>query len=134
MEQVKELLKNNGNCGYLATVDNGKPRVRAFGFLFEEDGRFYFSTSSKKEVYRQLMECPFVEYAVTASDMTMLRISAEIHFTEEPSKKEKALEVYPIVKRIYHSADNPIFKVFYFEHGTAVISDFSGRPPRKLAF
>lgn len=134
MEQVKELLKNNGNGGYLATVDNGKPRVRAFGFMFEEDGRFYFCTNNTKEVYRQLTECPFVEYAVTASDMTMLRISAEIHFTEDPSKKEKALEASPLVKRVYRSADNPIFKVFYIEHGTAVISDFSGRPPRKLEF
>lgn len=118
----------------MATVDNGKPRVRAFGFMFEEDGRFYFCTNSTKEVYRQLVEHPFVEYAVTARDMTMLRISAEIRFTEELSKKEKVLEASPFVKSIYKTADNPIFKVFYIEHGTAVISDFSGRPPRKIEF
>lgn len=133
MNDVKMLLKNS-QYGYLATVDNGKPRVRAFGFMFEEDGRFYFCTNSTKDVYKQLIEQPYVEYAVTASDMTMLRLSGKVVFTEEPDKKEKALKSSELVKKIYKSSSNPIFKVFYIEQGTAVISDFSGKPPRKIEF
>ncbi len=133
MNDVKMLLKNS-QYGYLATIDNGIPRVRAFGFMFEEDDKFYFCTNSTKDVYRQLNEVPDVEYAVTASDMTMLRLSGKVLFTEESDKKEKALNSSELVKKLYKSASNPIFKVFYIEHGTAVISDFSGNPPRKIEF
>lgn len=133
MNDVKTLLKNS-QYGYLATIDNGEPRVRAFGFMFEEDGRFYFCTNSTKDVYRQLNELPYVEYAITASDMTMLRLGGKIIFTEDPDKKEKALNSSELVKKLYKTSSNPIFKVFYLEHGTAVISDFSGKPPRKIEF
>jgi uncharacterized pyridoxamine 5'-phosphate oxidase family protein len=133
MDEVKTLLKSSP-FGYLATVDNGRPRARAFGLMFEEDGRFYFCTNSTKEVYKQLVAQPDIEYAVTMPDMTMLRLSGRIVFTEERDKKERALNSSERVKQLYQSADNPIFKVFYLEHGTAVLSDFSGRPPRLIEF
>jgi uncharacterized pyridoxamine 5'-phosphate oxidase family protein len=49
-EQVLSILKDPAAVGYLATVDNGKPRVRPFGFMFEENQRLYFCTSSTKDV------------------------------------------------------------------------------------
>ncbi|MDP4268298.1 MAG: pyridoxamine 5'-phosphate oxidase, partial [Bacteroidota bacterium] len=61
-------------------------------------------------------------------------ISSEVIFSEEFDKKEKALNASELVKRGYKSADNPIFKVFYMEHGTATISDFSGKPPKRVEF
>lgn len=50
MKEVIRLLREN-QYGFLATVDNGRPRVRPFKFMFEEEGRLYFCTNSKKEVY-----------------------------------------------------------------------------------
>lgn len=133
MKDVIKLLKENAN-GYLATVDSGKPRVRPFGFMMEEEGKLYFCTNSMKEVYRQLTVTPYVEYSVTTKDMVTIRVSGEIKFSEDIAVKEKVLNVYEPVKRGYKSADNPIFKVFYIEHGSATISDFSGMPPKKVEF
>lgn len=133
MEEVIRRLKEN-QFGFLATVDNGKPRVRPFGFMFEENGRLYFCTGSGKSVYKQLIDCPYVEYSLTARDMVTLRISGCIEFTEETDKKEKALNSSSVVKSRYATADNPVFKVFYIEHGTAVITDFTGNPPRIIEF
>lgn len=133
MKEVIKLLMEN-QYGFLATVDNGKPRVRPFGFMFEEGGKLYFCTNSQKEVYRQLNTLPYVEYSVTSKDMTTVRINGEVKFCEDMDKKEKALNASELVKRGYKSADNPIFKVFYIEHGNATISDFSGQPPRILEF
>jgi uncharacterized pyridoxamine 5'-phosphate oxidase family protein len=48
--------------------------------------------------------------------------------------KEKTLAGNELVKSIYKSADNPIFKTFYIEHGSAIIGDFSGQPPRQFTF
>jgi uncharacterized pyridoxamine 5'-phosphate oxidase family protein len=133
MEEVLRLLKES-QYGFLATVDDGKPRVRPFGFMFEEEGKLYFCTNNKKEVYRQLTVLPFVEYAITLPDMVTVRINGEIKFCEDIDKKEKALNASELVKRGYKTADNPIFEVFFIEHGTATISDFSGQPPKKIAF
>ncbi len=63
-----------------------------------------------------------------------LRLSGEIEFTEDVAIKVKVFNVYEPVKQRYKSADNPIFKVFYIEHGIATISDFSGMPPKKVEF
>lgn len=102
--------------------------------MFEEEGKLYFCTNSKKDIYRQLIDVPYVEYSVTSKDMVTLRISGEVVFTEELDKKEKVLNASEMVKIGYKSADNPILKVFYIEHGTATISDFSGQPPKKIEF
>jgi uncharacterized pyridoxamine 5'-phosphate oxidase family protein len=133
MEEVLKLLKENAN-GFLATVDNGRPRVRPFGFILEDEGKLYFCTNSMKDVYKQLLALPYVEYSVTTKEMITLRISGEIKFCEDFDKKQKVLNVYETIKRGYKSADNPIFKVFYIEHGKASISDFSGQPPRRIDF
>lgn len=133
MKEVIKLLKEN-QYGFFATVDNGKPRVRPFGFMFEEDEKLYFCTNNTKDVYRQLSVLPYVEYSGTSKDMVTVRVSGEIIFCDDIDKKEKALNASELVKRIYKSSDNPIFKVFYVEHGTATISDFSGQPPKKVEF
>lgn len=133
---MNEVIKLLRECPYgsLATIDSGKPRVRPFGFMFEEEGRLYFCTNSNKNVYRQLNEFPHVEYSVTSKDMVTARISGEISFCEDSDKKEKALNASELVKSIYKTADNPIFKVFYLEHGNATLSDFSGRLPKEISF
>lgn len=133
MEGVLRSLKENPN-GFLATVDEGKPRIRPFGFMLVEEGKLYFCTNSKKEVYKQLLTLPYVEYSATSKEMITVRVSGEIKFCEDVEKKEKVLNVYESVKLGYKSADNPIFKMFYMEHSTATISDFSGKPPMKISF
>lgn len=133
MEEVLRLLKENVN-GYLGTVDEGKPRVRPFGFMLEDEDKLYFCTNSQKDVYNQLKKSPYIEYSVTTKEMVVLRVSGEIKFCEDINVKEKVLNVHEPVKRGYKSSKNPIFKVFYLEHGTAIISDFSGNPPKQVEF
>lgn len=133
MEEIKQFLKENPN-GFLSTIDNGVPRVRPFGFIFEENGRFYFCTSRQKDVYRQMAAVPFVEFCCQTADFRWLRLSGGITFTDDLSIKERILDMQPMVKQIYKSADNPVFTAFYIEKGSASISDFSGNPPRKFTF
>ncbi len=131
-EMVKFFRDNTNGC--LATIDNGKPRVRPFGFMMEEEGRFYFCTNSLKDVYKQLLEVPFVEYVATSKEMVTIRVSGKITFCEDMGIREKVLNVYDSVKLGYKTAENPIFKVFYIEHGSIIITDFPGQPSRKMNF
>jgi len=133
MQEVIKLLNENQN-GYLATVENGHPRVRPWGFMFEEGGKFYFCTSNMKDVFKQLKETPYVEFSTTGQNFVWVRIRGEIKFSDDLRIKEKVLDNQPMVKSIYKTADNPIFEAFYIEHGTATVADFSGQPPKTFEF
>lgn len=133
MERVINFLKQN-ITGAFATVDNGKPRVRPWGFMMEEDNKFYFCTANTKNVYKQLQQNPYAEFTSTSKEMVTVRLSGEVIFTQDLQTKQKVIDVYAAVKGLYKSAENPIFEVFYIEHGEAIIADFSGQPPTVISF
>lgn len=133
MKEVALFLTENP-MGCLATVENGEPRVRPWGFMYEENGKFYFCTNNTKEAFRQLTQTPFVEFSSVDKSMTWVRLRGSITFTDDKKVKEKILNGNALVKSIYQTPDNPIFKAFYMEHGTAVVADFSGRPPKPFIF
>lgn len=133
MKEVIEFLKENGN-GFLATVEEGKPRVRPFQFMLEEAGRFYFCTSNAKDVYQQLQAQPFVEFSSMSPKFAWVRLRGEVHFSQDVTIKARILVANPLVKSIYKTPDNPVFEIFYLEHGNAIVADFSGNPQREVAF
>jgi uncharacterized pyridoxamine 5'-phosphate oxidase family protein len=134
MEEVIQFLTEN-RAGFLASVDNGKPRVRPFGFMFEEKGKFYFCTNTTKDVYKQLKSVPYMEFSCANKEFTTwLRLTGQITFTDDRSAKEKMLQVYPRLKDLYKSADNPILTAFYVEHGTAAIWSFGSQAPKRFEF
>jgi uncharacterized pyridoxamine 5'-phosphate oxidase family protein len=77
---------------------------------------------------------PFVEFSTRTDKFVWVRLRGKVTFAEDMRIKEKTLAGNELVKSIYKSADNPIFKTFYIEHGSAIIGDFSGQSPRQLTF
>ncbi len=131
MKEVVKYLTDNP-IQYLATVGpDGKPRNRPFQFMLEHGGRLYFCTGNQKDIYQQLQANPFIELTVSAADFSWLRLSGKAVFDNSREIKSRIIESNPLVKSIYQSADNPIFETFYIDLATAVISDFSGNPPRE---
>ena len=133
MQEVIKFLDEN-KMGNLATVENGEPRVRPWGFMFEEGGKFFFCTANTKDVYKQLKATPFVEFSATSTKMAWVRLRGEIKFCDDLKVKEKVLRTVPMVETLYKTADNPIFEVFYIEHGTAMMDDFAGQPCKNFKF
>ena len=133
MKEVSAFLKENVK-GFLATVEEGKPRVRPFQYMLEELGRFYFCTSNAKNVYQQLKAQPFVEFSSMSPAFAWVRLRGEIHFSQDATIKTKIIEANPLVKSLYKTPDNPVFEIFYLEHGQAILADFSGKPQREFEF
>lgn len=102
--------------------------------MFVHADRFYFCTFSTKEVCRQLSECPFIEFTRTSEDMCCLRIRGEIKFETDIIFKEKCFGLYPMLKDIYQTPNNPLLMVFYLEHGTASIDSMSHVPRKTFEF
>ncbi|GAB6154669.1 hypothetical protein JCM17380_34190 [Desulfosporosinus burensis] len=73
-----------------------------------------------------MKEIPFIEFTSTSKDMVTVRLSGEVIFSQDLGMKEKILESNPMVKGLCKSADNPIFEIFFVEHGEIIVSDFSG--------
>ncbi len=128
MKKAIEFLQANP-VQYLATVGrDGKAKCRPFMFLFEAEGKLWFSTNCNKDVYKDMQANPDIEVCIASPAYAWLRLHGSAVFEENAAIKEKAMG-NPIVKGQYGAASNPIFKVFYIADPHGVIADFSGKPP-----
>lgn len=133
---MKEIVTklNESEIQYFSTIGlDGKPKVRPFQFMFEEEGKLWFCSSTEKEVYKELQENPYIELCTSLQEMTWMRLSAKVVFSDRLDIKEKVLTFSPLVKRIYKEACNPIFSVFYLTSGSAAICKI-GKPPVQYYF
>lgn len=133
MNEIIDFLNANRN-GAFATIDNGRPRVRPWGFMMVEDRKFYFCTSNKKDVYKQMQLNPNVEFTATSEDMVTVRLSGKAIFSDDLCMKEKVFDSDEDLKYVYESYSNPAFEIFYIESGEAILSDFSENPPKVIRF
>jgi len=133
LKEIKEIL-SEGGFGYLATLEEGSPRVRPFGFGFEENGKYFFCTNNKKDVYQQLKSYPYAEYSVTSKKMITIRIRGTVQFVEDLNIKEKIMQASGVVRSIYKNADNPIFEVFCIKADKIIRSTMDGQPPKIYDF
>ena len=60
MQRALDFLKNHVEIAF-ATSEGNRPHIRIFQIMKMEDATLFFATSPEKEVYRQLLENPFVE-------------------------------------------------------------------------
>ncbi len=133
MQDIITFLKANTTV-FLATSDQGEARVRPFQFQFEENGRLWFCTSKQKEVYTQLQKDPRVEFSATSPDMVTVRVKGQAILEDSMAIKEKILANNALIRSLYGSAQDTNFTVFSLDHGTAIMFDFSGNPPKKYTF
>jgi uncharacterized pyridoxamine 5'-phosphate oxidase family protein len=115
MIDYSEILRANP-VGVLATQDGDKVKTRVFQFLFADGKKVYFCTSSEKAVYEQLKANPSVSFCTFSKDFApVLSVDGKIVFTEDLTLKGRALDENPLIKGIYNTPDNPIFKLFYID-------------------
>lgn len=128
MKEILDFLYAHP-IGCLATVDDdGKPHVRPWGFMFEQDGKLWFCTANTKDVFYQLQCNPAIEFCSTSKDFVTVRISGDVIFGIDLNIKRKMLEKNDSVRSIYKTPDNPEFEIFYLKHGQAAMFDFRGQP------
>lgn len=115
MIDFTKILTENPN-GVLATVANGKPATRVFQYLFADENKVYFCTNSQKPIYEQIQANPNVSFCTYPQDFApVLSVNGKAVFVEDVALKARVLDENPLIKGIYNSPDNPIFKLFYIE-------------------
>jgi len=120
-----EYLKANP-VFHLATAEEGKGRVRPFGFVMKRNNLLYFCTNKTKDVYRQLVASPEIEISDKGSYDTWLRIRGRVEFDDSREAKAQAFDEAPNLLRIYpKGADDETFVTFYFVDARATLFSFS---------
>ena len=130
MDEVLEFLKKAGTY-YLATDDNGQPRVRPFGTIHRFEGKLHIQTGKKKSVSMQLHRNPKVEICAVIEG-TWLRIAATAVEDDRREARVSMLDEYPELRSMYDPDDGNT-EVFYLKDATAVFSSFTA-PERSLTF
>jgi uncharacterized pyridoxamine 5'-phosphate oxidase family protein len=130
MKEVYDFLKECGTY-YLATVDNGKARVRPFGTIEMFEDKLYIQTGKKKDVAKQISLNPNVEICAF-KDGTWLRLSGELVSDERVEAKKHMLDNYPDLRGMYDENDENNL-VLYFKNATATFSSFTSAP-REIKF
>ena len=125
MERVCRFLKDAG-VYYLATDDNGQPRVRPFGTAHIYDGRLYIQTGKKKDVSKQLHKNPKAEICAF-KDGVWLRLCCELIEDDRYEARKSMLDAYPELRSMYDENDGNT-EVFYCRGCKAVFSSFTSAP------
>lgn len=125
---MNEVLKFIKDCGvyYLATVDNGRPKVRPFGTLEIFENHLYIQTGKKKDVSKQIKENPYVEICAF-KDGKWIRLSGKLVEDDRVEPKKYMLDQNPELRSMYNELDDNT-EVLYFEEGKAIISSFTEPP------
>lgn len=125
MDELLKFLEKNP-VFYLATDDNGQPRVRPFGFHMIFNDKFYMVTALPKKVCKQLEKNPKIEFCSMAPDTHFVRVSGEVVFdNDNMDAKKKVFEVMPDLLKMYGSAENPAMSVFYLKDMHATIASLT---------
>ena len=125
MEEVYEFLKQAGTY-YLATCENGQPRVRPFGTIHIYKDRLYIQTGKSKAVSRQLHANPKLELCAML-DGRWLRVEATAVEDDDREARVSMLEAYPSLQAMY-SPDDGNTEVWYLRNVTATFSSFTEEP------
>ena len=130
MQEVYEFLKAAGTY-YLATDENGQPRVRPFGTVNIFEGKLYIQTGKVKAVSRQMHANPRVEICAMKGG-SWLRLEAGVVLDDRREAKVSMLEAYPALQAMY-SPDDGNTEVWYLRNAVATFSSF-GEPSRTVTF
>jgi uncharacterized pyridoxamine 5'-phosphate oxidase family protein len=125
MEEVWKFLKECGTY-YLATDDNGQPRVRPFGTAEIFEGKLYIETGKVKDVFKQMAKNGKFEIcALKKSGSEWLRLSGTLVNDDTLAVKEEFLKRNPGLKSMY-KADDGNMAVLYVKDATARFCSFAG--------
>lgn len=85
---------------YHASVDGTEARVRPINSLISYKGKIYFETSTRKEMYQQMLQNPSVAISGMAGG-NWIRISGKAVMDESDEAKQAMFDTLPSLKDVY---------------------------------
>ena len=120
MEELKEKI---GGVFYFATVENGEPRVRPFGFAMVFEDKLYLGCGTHKAAYEQMLKDPHVELCAFNKG-AFVRIRGKAVMDDRPEVQAAMYEAGPFLKDTYNEQTGHYHMCFYLEDMSAM--EFKG--------
>jgi uncharacterized pyridoxamine 5'-phosphate oxidase family protein len=121
-DQVLEFVKANP-VAFMATVERGKPRVRAMQTALIEPIGLTFCTGVSKDVHQQLVAGASVELAYwDAKNDVQVRVRGEVErVTDVAVRKRIVDEVFTFLKPVVAQFGYETLSVFRLAKGTSIV-------------
>lgn len=125
MKKAFEFLKENRAVAF-ATVEGGKPKIRVFEIMKQQENTLYFVTAPGKEVYKQLQENPNVEILAMKGNV-FVRIAGQVAFDVDDTTAREIYAANPVLPRLYKTYTDLVY--FRLPVATLDYYDLTPTPP-----
>ena len=96
-EEIIDFLEKNP-LFFIATTDNGQPRVRGIMMYKTDDKGIIFSTGKNKDFYKQLLANPHVELCFYSNYMQVRVTGTVVEADDELAMKQEIVNARPFMK------------------------------------
>ena len=107
MQKALDFLRDHKDVAF-ATCESNLPKLRVFQIMKQEGNVLYFSTSSKKAIWQEMMKNPNVELLVYADNISV-RCSGMVNFDVEDGVQRWIYANNPVLSRLYSSYDQLVY-------------------------
>lgn len=98
---------------YVLTANEGHPAGRPFGAIMEHGEELYITTSSEKDVYKQLHENKNMQIiALKPGTRNWVRVTGEAFECGDLKLKQKMFDLHPALHKHYASVNDFCYKLF----------------------
>lgn len=123
MSKTIDFLHKAGTF-YHASVEGTEAIVRPINSVISYNGKIYFETSSRKEMYRQMLQNPSVAISGMA-DGKWIRITGKAVMDESYEAKTAMFETLPALKNVYTYEE---MAPYYLTDMKSVVYSFDAEP------
>ena len=106
---VREIIKAANHIGYLATIDEGAPRVRPIDMYIDDNDSLLTATFSNSKKVRQLEKCNIVEICFSDGKDQLVRIAGTMKVVTDKEMKKDYAAINPHVKNDFQGVDDPYY-------------------------
>jgi len=108
MRIVHDFLQENLEVALATIGQDGRPKIRPFQIMKLSEKSIYFATSSRKEVYNQIISNPNIEIMSMRGSISV-RVVGRIYLDVRPDVGRQIYESTPILKRLYSKYDDLMY-------------------------
>jgi pyridoxamine 5'-phosphate oxidase len=120
----KEILDfiNKNMTSYMATIEDGKPRVRGIGTYRADENGIIIQVSEVKDIYKQLVKNPETELCfANPKEGMQVRVSGRVELIEDLNLKKEVLEKRQFLMPLVEKHGWEVIKLFCLKHGKATV-------------
>lgn len=109
---------------HLATVEDGRPRVRGMLLYRADDSGILFHTGKMRDLHKQLMQDPHVELSFnngSSEDLIQVRVSGTVELIEDLELKKEVVRNREFLKPMADRMGYDFLAVYRLRNGVASI-------------